>query len=94
VVKAQLDVASSPKPTKPAPIPVSKRTKIDDLAGKKESRIPVIWWGLIVALVGGGWWFVFHRKPRWFVWVVGVIPFLAAYAVFCFYLERVLPPGY
>jgi sortase A len=94
VVKAKLDVATSPKPTKPAPIPVSQRTKIDDLSGSKESRVPVIWWGLIVALVGAGWWWLFHRTPRWFVWVAGAIPFLAAYAVFCFYLERVLPPGY
>jgi sortase A len=94
VVKAKLDTASSPEPTRPAPTPVSKRTKIDDLAGTKESRAPVIWWGVIVAIVGGAWWWLFHRTPRWFVWVAGAIPFLFAYAVFCFYLERVLPPGY
>ena len=54
----------------------------------------MIWWGLIVAAVGGAWWWLFHQKSRWFVWVAGAIAFLAAYAVFCFYLERVLPPGY
>jgi sortase A len=94
VVKARLDVARSPKPTEPAVIPASHRTTVDDLAGTRESRIPVIWWGLIVALVGGAWWWVFRTRPRWYVWVLGAIPFLAAYAVFCFYLERVLPPGY
>jgi sortase A len=94
IVKAELDRTASPKPTKPAPVPVSKRTKIADLAGGQQSRVPVIWWALIVAAVGGAWWWLFHRTPRWFVWVAGVIPFLAVYAVFCFYLERVLPPGY
>jgi sortase A len=94
VVKARLDVKQSPKPTKPAVIPASKRTAVDDLAGTKESRIPVIWWGLIVAIFGGAWWWCFHKKSLWYVWVLGAIPFLAAYAVFCFYLERVLPPGY
>ena len=94
VVQARLDVTQSPKPTKPAPIPVSDRTKVDDLSGSKESRLPVIWWGLVVLAVGGAWWWLFRKKSRWFVWVAGAIVFLGAYAVFCFYLERVLPPGY
>jgi sortase A len=94
VVKAKLDVRSSPKPTKPAPVAVSKRTKIDDLSGKKESRLPVIWSGLLVLAVGGAWWWLWRKRSRWFVWVSGAIVFLGVYAVFCFYLERVLPPGY
>ncbi len=48
----------------------------------------------MVAAVGGAWWYLFHRRRTWWVWVLGVIPFLAAYAMFCFYLERVLPPGF
>jgi sortase A len=94
VVKAKLDVESSPEPTKPAPVAVSKRTKIDDLSGTKESRLPVIWSGLLVLAVGGAWWWLWRKRSRWFVWVSGAIVFLGVYAVFCFYLERVLPPGY
>ena len=94
VVKARLDVEQSPKPTKPAVVPASKRTSVDDLAGSRESRWPVVWWGLFVALVGGAWWWVFRKRPQWYVWVGGAVVFLAVYAVFCFYLERVLPPGY
>ena len=54
----------------------------------------MLWWGLIVAAIGGAWWWIFRRRPRWYVWVGGAVVFLGVYAVFCFYLERVLPPGY
>ena len=95
VVKARLDVAHSPKPVKPKAGAVKVRPPaVDDLAGKTESRVPVVWSGLVVAAVGGLWWFVFHRRKRWYVWVAGAIPFLAVYAVFCFYVERILPPGF
>jgi hypothetical protein len=50
--------------------------------------------GLIAALVGGLWWLVFHRYPRWTTWFAGVIPFLVALFVFYTYLERVLPNNY
>ena len=96
VVHAALDLAKSPKPVA-APARVharSARSEPADLAGAQSSQLPVIWSGLIVAAVGGLWWFAFHRKRRWWVWVLGAIPFLAVYAVFCFYLERVLPPGF
>jgi len=95
VVKAKLNVEASPPPVKPPKGSVKhRRLAVDDLAGRRESRTPVWWAGLIVAAVGGLWWFAFHRRPRWYVWVAGAIPFLAVYAVFCFYLERVLPPGF
>lgn len=93
VVKARLDVAKSPKPAAPV-VPVHKVSTVSDLSGNKESRVPVIWWGLIVAALGAGWWWLFRKRSRWYVWVGGAIVFLSAYAVFCFYLERVLPPGY
>ncbi len=95
IVKARLDVGHSPKPVKPKAGTVKvRRLAVDDLAGKTESRVPVVWSGLAVAAVGGLWWFVFHRRKRWYVWVAGAIPFLAIYAVFCFYVERILPPGF
>lgn len=95
VVQAKLDVQNSPKPVKPKPGTVKpRRLAIDDLAGTRESRTPVIWSGLLAAAVGGLWWFAFHRRKRWYIWVAGAVPFLAAYAVFCYYVERILPPGF
>lgn len=95
VIKASLDPAKSPQPTKPARPRVTKaRTQVDDLSGSKQSRLPLIWAGFVVAVIGGAWWYAFHRKKTWWVWVLGAIPFLAAYALFCFYLERILPPGF
>ena len=58
VVQAKLDVQNSPKPVKPKPGTVKpRRLAIDDLAGTRESRTPVIWSGLLAAAVGGLWWF-------------------------------------
>ena len=51
-------------------------------------------WGIIVAIVGLLWWWLFHRYPRWTTWFVGVVPFLAALFVFYTYLERLLPSNY
>ncbi len=95
VIKASLEEAKSPEPTKPAPPLLTGATaQPDDLSGSQQSRLPAIWAAFVVAAVGGAWWYLFHRKRTWWVWVLGVIPFLAAYALFCFYLERVLPPGF
>jgi sortase A len=95
VVKARLDADASPPPVE-ATIPRRYRraTSVQDLAGRPESRVPVVWSALLVALIGAAWWWAFHRHKRWYVWVLGAIPFLAAYALFCFFLERVLPPGF
>jgi hypothetical protein len=54
----------------------------------------VFLWGLVAAAVGGLWWLVFHRYPRWTTWFAGVVPFLVALFVFYTYLERVLPNNY
>lgn len=99
VVKATLDVKRSPKPSKPRPstgaaTTASNRATIEDLAGEPASRVPLIWIGLLAAGVGALWWWAFRRRPKWYVWVGGAIPFLAVYAVFCFFLERILPPGF
>ncbi|MBK5287244.1 MAG: class E sortase [Acidimicrobiia bacterium] len=100
IIKARLDLTESPKPVKPHPSTSKSSSKspgrpaVDDLSGSSESRLPVIWSGLIAAAVGLAWWAGFRRRKAWFVWVAGAIPFLVAYALFCFYLERVLPPGF
>jgi sortase A len=67
---------------------------IAGLSGGTESRPPAYLWGLIAALVGGLWWLLFHRYPRWTTWVAGAIPFLIVLFVFYTYLERVLPNNY
>ncbi len=90
IVKAQLT-------SRQTPLPGPDRTKLvldTGLSGGSESRTPVFVAGLIAALVGGLWWLVFHRYPRWTTWFAGVIPFLVALFVFYAYLERVLPNNY
>jgi sortase A len=92
IVKAQLSDASR----QPIP-PSSQRTQLvldAGLSGGDESRTPVIISGLIAAAVGGLWWLLFHRHPRWTTFVLGLIPFLIALFVFYTYLERVLPNNY
>ena len=90
IVKAQLT-------SRQIPLPGPDRTKLvldTGLSGGSESRTPVFVAGLIAALVGGLWWLVFHRYPRWTTWFAGVIPFIIALFVFYAYLERVLPNNY
>lgn len=91
VVKAKLSDTQVPLPA----ADVHPRLVLDTgLSGGSESRAPAILWGLIAAAVGGLWWLVFHRHPRWTTWFGGAIPFLAALFVFYTYLERVLPNNY
>jgi hypothetical protein len=90
VVKAQLTSRQTPLPG-----PAQRKLVLDTgLSGGSESRLPVFIAGLIAALVGGLWWLLFHRYPRWTTWFAGVIPFLVALFVFYTYLERVLPNNY
>ena len=77
----------------PLPGPTAKRLTLG-LSGTKESVTPAVIWGLVAAAVGGLWWLVFHRYRRWYVWIAGVVPFLAVLFVFYTYLERVLPNDY
>jgi sortase A len=92
VVKAKLSATN-----KQQPLPGPGRTKLvldAGLTGGSESRTPVFIAGLIAALVGGLWWLLFHRYPRWTTWFAGVIPFLVVLFLFYTYLERVLPNNY
>jgi len=45
-------------------------------------------------LVCGLWWFVFHRRHTWYLWLAGAVPFLVVLFVFYTYLERLLPSNY
>jgi sortase A len=95
VVKAVLNPATSPKPQKPAPIPVASRTSLDDaLSGKTESKLPAVWWGFLTVALGGLWWLIFHRYQRWTTWIIGAIPFALLLFVFYYHLERLLPSNY
>jgi sortase A len=78
----------------PAPDQRTQLVLNTGLSGGSESRAPVYLWGLIAAAVGGLWWVLFHRYPRWTTWLAGAIPFLVVLFVFYSYLERVLPNNY
>jgi hypothetical protein len=90
-VQAQLTGNQTPSP---APDTQPRLVLDTGLSGGSESRTPVYVWGAIAAAVGGLWWLVFHRYPRWTTWFGGVIPFLVVLFVFYTYLERVLPNNY
>jgi sortase A len=92
IVQARLD--QDGPPALQAPDTQPKLVLDTGLSGGSESRAPVFLWGLIAAVVGGLWWLLFHRHPRWTAWVAGAIPFLVALFVFYSYLERVLPNNY
>jgi sortase A len=90
IVKAQLTGQT------PLPAPDAQPRLVLDtgLSGGSESRTPAYLWGFIAAAVGGLWWLVFHRYPRWTTWFGGAIPFLVVLFFFYTYLERVLPNNY
>ncbi len=92
IAQARLD--QDGPPALQAPDTQPKLVLDTGLSGGSESRTPVFVAGLIAAVVGGLWWFLFRRYPRWTTWFVGVIPFLVALFVFYTYLERVLPNNY
>ena len=81
-------------PLPPSPGVTSTRKAISGLSGERSSRAAAFLWGIIAALVGLVWWFLFHRYPRWTTWLVGVVPFLVVLFVFYAYLERMLPSNY
>jgi len=95
VVKATWKPATEASPVPVAP-PVQPVVSVGDLglSGESSSITPLVWWGFVVALVGGLWWWLFHRYRRWTTWMVGVIPFLIVLFFFYANLERVLPTNY
>ena len=98
VVKADLVIppgsqplASSVDPNDPA---VKRAATSDAFAGHSGSKVPTFLAGLLTLLIGGLWWLLFHRHPRWTTWFLGVVPFAISLSVFYYLLERVLPSNY
>ena len=95
LVQATLVLPPGEEPLPATPIkPGTAKATISGLEGDSGSRFPAVVWGLIVALVGGAWWFLFHRYKKWYVWIAGAIPFIVVLFVFYTYLERLLPSNY
>jgi sortase A len=92
VVQAKLKLPPTEQPLPPAQGTGSVKNL--GLSGTSESRVPVVLWGLLTAIVGGVWWLMFHRYSRWTVWFAGAVPFLIVLTVFYVYLERLLPTNY
>ncbi len=98
VVFGKLNPLKSPE-TVPASVDANLstgRSTIDEagLSGEGSSRLDTLLFGLLAAAIGALWWFAFHRWRKWYVWLAGVLPFLAGLFVFYTYLERMLPGNY
>jgi len=93
VVHAELEIPAGDVPLPAVVRPSTGSTKVvgGDLGGPAGSKLPTVLAGIVTAMVGGLWWFCFRLRRRWWVWLAGVVPFLAAFFVFCFYLEQILP---
>ncbi|MFZ4516134.1 MAG: class E sortase [Acidimicrobiia bacterium] len=95
IVRARLDTTTSPKPLPPSPtVPATQVVTSTTLAG---AHIPVF--GLVVSvlltlLIGAGWWFLFHRRPKWTTWGIGFAVFLPALVLMYYFVERSLPASY
>jgi sortase A len=106
VIKAKLVRHLSSKPSKPVTVkkiagkkvvqaaPPGKKALATGLQGESNSDVPTVFWGFIVAIVGGLWWWAFRRWRHPFTWLIGVVPFLVVLFPFYVYLERALPNGY
>jgi sortase A len=105
VIHATLVPNESAKPTKPAPVKLTKKkgkngkpetlaqSLASDLEGHTRPVTPTVLWGIVWALIALGWWWLFRRWRHPASWLAGVMPFLLALFVFYYYLERALPPG-
>lgn len=96
IVQAELVIPPgvAPLPSSVDPDDPAVNLAESGLSGDSDSKLPTVLAGLLTALVGGVWWLVFHRHPRWTTWVLGAIPFAVVLAVFYYTLERVLPANY
>ena len=101
VIKAKLLRKLSDKPHAPPThvngkkvLPPPKAQLATSLQGESNSDVPSVLWGIVVAFVGGLWWWAFRRWRHPLTWAIGVVPFLVVLFPFYVYLERALPNGY
>jgi sortase A len=99
IVKAELKLPTGAEPLPSSVDPDdpeidSEAIAGDGLSGDTGSKTPTVIALLFVLLIGGLWWLLFHRHPRWTTWLIGLLPFAFVLAIFFFYLERVLPANY
>jgi sortase A len=94
IVQADLVLPPGATPLPASTTPDDAPAGIAGLDGESSSRSPAILWAVIALLVGLAWWWVFHRYPRWYVWLAGAVPFLVVLFVFFTYFERLLPSNY
>jgi len=96
IVKGELVVAPGTTALPPT-IDTSATADLDPrdvLTGEAQRLRPTVLAGILAALVGGLWWLLFHRHPRWTTWVLGGVPFAVALGYFFVLLERALPANY
>lgn len=99
VVVATLDGNASPPPAA-LRVDVDRSPNNDDglgaegLSGARPSKVATGLWVALTAAMGAMWWLTFHRWRRWFVWIAGALPFLAALFVCYSYLERLVPSNF
>jgi sortase A len=95
IVKGELVVptGAQPLPSTVNPDAAAAKNALaqDPLSGDSGSRLAAVIAGLVLAVIGGLWWLLFHRHPRWTTWFIGVIPFAIVLVVFYYLLERTLP---
>lgn len=87
-------VADTPSSESAKNTAAQKVIKEEGLSGDPGERAPALLWGLILAAVGGVWWFWFHRYHRWWIWFAGAVPFVLVLFVFYSHIERSLPAAY
>jgi sortase A len=92
IVTAKLDTKASPVARPPAPTVGTKPVATPaSLAGSGVPVLGLILSGLLLILVGAGWWFVFHRRPQWTTWAIGFALFVGPLFLFYYFVERSLP---
>ncbi|HQZ15213.1 MAG TPA: class E sortase, partial [Acidimicrobiia bacterium] len=60
---------------------------------RQSMALPLLWWFLLMATVGGIWWYLFKRYHNWKVWFAGVLPFAIVLLFYFINLEKALPVG-
>ncbi len=73
---------------------IKETATLDEVSASNEfdgERNLAIIWGTAAAVVGLLWWFIFHKRKKWYTWILGAIPFLLVLFVCYVHIERMLP---